>query len=136
MAYISAVYEDILKIPFFPENYMNLWIFLIKYFFLVICENFEKNWKNLIFDHIFEKKFLYWQLKGPRYWTRSTKPLMMIFYVKTQIFENIFFPSCPQPRQGRWIQDKMAYISAVYEDILKIPFFPENYMNLWIFLIK
>ena len=40
------------------------------------------------------------------------------------------FPSRPQPGQARLKYAEMAYISAVYERILKIPFFHENYNEL------
>ena len=71
--------------------------------------------------------------QGPKGWMCSTKLLMIIYYVKTQIFEKRFFFSYRPPAwpgQARLKKAEKAYISAVNERILKIPFFHENYNEL------
>ena len=46
-------------------------------------------------------------------------------------FESKFFAYHPQAGQARPKEAEMAYISAVYKkQILKIPFFHENYIKL------
>ena len=57
---------------------------------------------------------------------------MIIYYVKTQIFEKRIFLYHPPawPGQARLKKAEKAYISAVNERILKIPFFHENYNEL------
>ena len=50
MAYISAVYEDILKIPFFPEKYMNFFDKIIFLSFVKVQEKLEKIQKFIYFS--------------------------------------------------------------------------------------
>ena len=55
---------------------------------------------------------------------------------RSNFLKKKIFPSRPQPGQARLKYAEMAYISAVSEWILKIPFFHENYNELWKILKK
>ena len=136
MAYISAVYKQILKIPFYHENYNELWKFLKKKFSRPTPRQGRPGWNRL--------KWPISQLMA--YISAVYKKILKIpffheNYIKLWKFLKINFfrptPRLARPGQNRlkWhISQLMAYISAVYKRILKIPFFHENYIKIWKFL--